>query len=266
MLRRRFLGLLAAAAAVATDSLSILHDEIGRAGRALPATVLAYPRRVYAPSEGFALTDLLARKTVPLGQLNGRRFYVSLDDIEAHRFPTSIVRGRNAFVISAFEENGASVSSALARAVLKQLRVASPSDYREVSGGLRAKTSLEPGRVLSFRLNIPPGNRHLLPVDDLLAVVQETGPSGGEGFAWVGPVFEVARQRQTSNLVVPCLGRHWQDRHSIQFEDFFPAFLSRVPRGLRPRRVYMSLYAQWPSFELEAASAALNAAWKRSSG
>jgi hypothetical protein len=270
MLRRRFLEILATASALAGNGLNGLHDGIARAGRMLRAQPLPQPAQAKSPD--FALTELLARRTVPLGMHRSRPFYVSLDDITTHRYPASIGRGRNALVISVYEEEGAPVqpihpmrSSALVRAVLAELRTTSPSDYREVSGQLGPGAKLEPGRVLPLHLNVPPEKRHQFPMDDLLAVIFEKGSSGNlEDFGWVERIFKIAEQRHASNLIVPCLGRNLRDRHSIEFGDFFSAVLRRVPSGKQPANVYFSLYAQWPTFELQDAVAGLNRAWKGS--
>jgi hypothetical protein len=167
----------------------------------------------------------------------------------------------NTLVISAYDEGG---DNALRRAVLVKLQTASPSDYQMVNTGLAEKSNLQPGLVLEFDLRVPLASRHRFSVDDLVAVIFEAGPSSDESFDWVEQAFKIAENRNASNLIVPCLGRNWRDRHTIDFEKFFETFLQLVPSGKRPLNVYFSLYAQWPSFELENATGSLNEAWKKS--
>jgi hypothetical protein len=210
-------------------------------------------------SQNSILGSLLTQNTVLLGKLHDRTFHVSLDDIESDGYLRYIDQGQNALVISVYDDGA---DSALRRAVLMRLRETSPEDYEKVHTQLVDSRDLQVGSVLQFALSIPQANRHLFPVDYLIAVVFKKGPSGEDGFEWVAPVCQIAANHFASNLIVPCLGRNWRDKRTIEFDEFFSAFLGRIPSGDRPQNVYFSLYAAWPSFELEDASDSLNRVWR----
>ena len=261
--RRRFLEFLAASPALAANWQAGLKG--GFAGsRALLASPPLQQAVVDRTSlAAFSLTELLARKIVQLGVLRSYPFYVSLDDIASEDYLGQVSEGHNALVISAYGSESGS-DGALLRAVLARLRTVSPDDYRSVHGQITPKSPRQPERVLPFDLKIPSVQRHLFPVDDLVVATFEQGWSADEDFKWVTSAFEIAERRTASNLIVPCLGRNWRDRHTIDFGKFFGNFLGQVPMGKRPVNVYFSLYTQWPSFELEDATEALNTAWKES--
>lgn len=264
MLRRRFIEVLAAVSALAADGMNAFRSRLAQAASPSPASRFS-PGPAPAGSAGFTLAELLIRRTLPLGTLKSHKFFVSLDDIAAHWYPAGITGSRNALVISAYEDEDKAMDSALVRAVLAALRIASPADYRKVNEQLGANDHLDPKRVLlPFSLNIPPAQRHSFPFDNLLAVIFAKGSSDNEGFDWVGPVFEAAAPRRVANLIVPCLGRCWTDKRTIEFDEFYRTFLAKVPSGEWPGAVYFSLYGQWPSFELANAAKALDGAWKKS--
>jgi len=265
MLRRRFLKFLASASALITGGPASPGSEIARPVRVLSTSALS-PRSAETGPTGFSLIELLTRKSVPLGKLRSYFFHVSLDDIADPRYLSHISRGVNALVVSAFEANGKWVpkDGALARAALLKLQVTSPNDYRNVSSQLAGKIELAEGSILPFELNHPTKSRQSFPIDHLIMAIFEEG-SHAYPFDWVARVFEIAAKKNVSNLIVPCLGRNWQDRNSLEFRTFFQSFLERVPTTRRPAQVYFSLYAQWPSFELEEATESLNAAWRASS-
>jgi hypothetical protein len=74
--------------------------------------------------------------------------------------------------------------------------------------------------------------------------------------------FAIAAADGVSSLVVPCIGTNWEYNHSLSFDVFFGAFFEALPSGSVPRDVWLSLYAEWPTFHLEAAMASLNAHWE----
>ncbi len=263
MYRRRFLELLTASPALAANWLAGLKGGTLRKSRVLPVLSLPCAEVQETRRTGVMLAELLARKTLPLGTLRSHRLLVSLDDIASPGYLARMIHDRNALVISVYSDSEKSVDSALRRAVLDQLRATSPDDYRDVCAKLIEQSGLKPGSVVALELRVPLEGRRRFPVDVLVAIIFKEGWSSQEDFNWVVSAFEIAENRKASNLIVPCLGRNWRDRHSIDFGTFFGAFLRLVPSNKRALNVYFSLYGQWPSFELENATASLNAAWRK---
>jgi hypothetical protein len=210
-------------------------------------------------STPLSVSELIARKIVPLGPLHSYRFYALLDDIGKEDCLAQMRGERNILVISAYDDGE---STALRRAVFGKLRQASPDDYRNVSSRLGKDSGLKPGEVIHFGLSIPPTARRLFPVDDLVVVIFEAGNHRYDQVSWEVKLLEVAERSGSKNVIVPCLGRDWRDRHTVNFRDFFGRVLWSITAARQPANLYFSFYSEWPSFELEDAAASLNAAWR----
>lgn len=50
----------------------------------------------------------------------------------------------------------------------------------------------------------------------------------------------------------------------MSLDEFFPAFFTTLPDADSPRDIYISLYRQWPSFQLEDAVRSMNTSWEGS--
>jgi hypothetical protein len=255
--RRKFLQL-------GTVFATVVANRLYAAVRAIRMRVVSTQSQVSSVKKLDAgnLLDVVAGKTVLLGSRDSRDYYVSVDDIAEDRCFNFAISNSNALVISAYNRNDFR-DGALQRAVLSKLRYLSPDDYKAIDAVFNDDNQMQPGRLLSFELKIPDSRRSSFPVDYLIVAVFEVGPSGSEEFGWVKTTFEITAQKGARTLIVPCLGRDWRDKRTIEFEDYFKAFLDNVPLGDRPAAVHFSLYTQWPSFELEDAVRSLNRAWKR---
>ena len=198
--RRRFLELVAAVPALTTSWAAGFKGAVVGKMRPVPASLqLSQPA---VGQTGFMLSDLLASRTMPLGTLRSHRFYVSVDDIESEDYLGFTGGNRNALVISAYiSEDGS--DGALLRAVLAKLRKASPDDYKNLRSRFSKKSNPLPKRVVPFELKIPSERRNLFPVDDLVVVPFESGPSAAEDFEWVKSTFEIAEKQDATNLIVP---------------------------------------------------------------
>jgi hypothetical protein len=255
--RRSFLQLSSVLPSIVTNRLyaakSAIRSAIRGLPNALPLPLAAKPRRV-------KLVDVVAGKTVLLGSHDSRNYYVSVDDIGQIPCFASALTTRNALVISAYVDsrNG----SALQRAVLSKLRTISPDDYQKLAAAFADEKRMQPDGVFSVALAIPKAKRSSFPADNLIVAVFEKG-SHYDGFNWVDPVFEIAAGMGADRLIVPCLGRNWRDKRTVDFGEFFAAFLKDIPAGPRPGSIHFSLYGQWPTFELGDAVGSLNVEWQR---
>jgi hypothetical protein len=249
--RRRFLEIAGASSTwLATGWRSVLNLVRPAIPRAIP--IVSRTPAEKPPQVG--LHELLAQGTLPLGKLHSRQLHVFVDDIAADSFLQHLRRDTNVLVISSYIGG----TSSLRSAVEARLRELSPADYEEVNRQLTNESALKKGEVVSFRLNLQSTARKRFPIDALIAVIFE--PSiHDDNFSWTPSALEAAERMNASNLILPCLGREWRDRHSIKFQDFFESVLTRFPNdGKSQGSVHFSLYSQWPTFELDAAVAALN--------
>jgi len=210
----------------------------------------------------FMLTDLLASDSTLLGTFRSNTFHVSLNDIENQDYLQFIGDERNALVISAYVSEDSS-DGALLRAVTEKLKPISPPTYMSLAERLDGKSLPPTGVVLPFEVKISEEQRHVFPIDSLFVTTFERRASRNDDQTWVPDVFAAAAKQKVQNLILPCLGRNWADKLTIDFEDFFGGVLRNVPAHSSPLNLYFSLYTQWPSFEVIDAVVSLNAAWAK---
>jgi hypothetical protein len=73
----------------------------------------------------------------------------------------------------------------------------------------------------------------------------------------------MAERKNIKNVVVPMLATRWDDsgNNSLSLNRFTNLFFESITPTEHPFTIYLSLYKSWPTFELESASQAVNAAW-----
>jgi hypothetical protein len=150
--------------------------------------------------------------------------------------------------------------------VLKKLERFSPLDYHKLLEQWSQKSYIQPGEVLISELHLAPDKHASFPVDNVYTLVFTAGQpiDPAELAKGLAAVLKVGVDKRMQNLVLPCLGRTWQhskDSYATSYEDFFPAFFASVPSDMQSPTIYLSLYRQWPSFELEEAVGSVNSAW-----
>jgi len=244
------------------DRVSATTNGISRAAHRIAALL---PTSRSSKASDVRLIEVLAGSKVLLGTRGLRNYHVSLDDIAEDWCFDFCVHTRNALVISAYSRNNGDNDPALQRAVLSKLKSLSPEDYKEIDSVYNDDDQMQPGRIFSFELSIPKLLRTSFPIDNLIVAVYDDGSSGKVGdFKWVKAALQIAEKQKVDWLIVPCLGRDWRDKRSIDFQTFFHSFLREAPIGHKPASVCFSLYKQWPSFELEDAVRSLNSEWQSS--
>ena len=211
------------------------------------------------------ITELLTYQVQRLGTYKGHQVSLSMDDLSQPQFLNYIKEERNGLVISVFtdsDKTSPSASGALLRAVLQRLKELSPNDHRNLVDRLKKSDGLTPGAVISFPLNVP-GDKYVdFPLNFLFILVFEYGTVEKDQLTQgIKSVLDAARQESMSNLILPCVGINSESRDSEKFNDFFSSFFAAVTATDRPLNVYLSLYAQWPTFVLEEAVAGLNGSW-----
>lgn len=210
------------------------------------------------------IVDLLVHQPQLLGTFKSHSVYVSLDDIRDLRYLNYLKQNGNALVISVFvDDDGSASGGALQRAVTSKLQSVSPADYRKFVDTMRQDRTFAPGVAVPFVLDIPTDKYHAFPIDQLLILGFESGHIEDEEIKkGMLEVLNLAERQNVSNLVLPCLGSNWESKDSASFDRvFFNAFFDNLPASKNPQAIYLSLYSQWPSFELEEATASLNGAW-----
>jgi hypothetical protein len=215
-----------------------------------------------------SLGDVLEKQNGILGTFRTHRIRVSIDDIQERQY-LPFVRGRpNALLVSIFaEEGGATASGALERAILARTKDLSPNDFITIRSKLAAIGKLSEGQVVDAALNIPAEGYRSFPIDHFFFIVLPTGHPDPERLKKAfGRALDLGQGLGIENFIIPCLATRWDDngKNALALDQYFKTFFDGLPTATHPDTIYLSLYKQWPSFELEAAVEALNATWQAS--
>jgi hypothetical protein len=212
---------------------------------------------------------LLAAGKTKLGVFRAHDMFVSVDDLAAADYLADLRSSRNALVLSGFkdEDNQLKVA-ALGGAIIKKLQSVSPVDHDEVLGKWSQKSYIRPGEVLVTELRAPPVVHKDFPLDALYTIIFTDGQSisSNELTKGLTTVLELANEHHIQNLILPCLGRNWEhskDSYATAFSTFFSSSFAAVQTDSQSPAIYLSLYKEWPSFELEDAVGNLNSEWGR---
>ncbi|MBI1876345.1 MAG: hypothetical protein HYS05_20990 [Acidobacteria bacterium] len=214
------------------------------------------------------ISDLLAHQRVELGTYRAHRFYVAIENIAGSSFLADL-NEPSALLISHFvseDEPGKVTMGQLARVVEARLVSVDPALGHRFTDWIVAASRRNAGEALDLSLDLTETDRRHIPLDRIILVTLENGPSGianeSIGKALAGAFVIVARH-STANFIVPCVGYNWEDNNTIDFPTYFNLLFDSVPAGPRPRAIHLSLYSNWPTFALERAVGAINAAWQR---
>ena len=214
-----------------------------------------------ASKRAVSVADLLVRRAVPAGAYQGYRIYLTLDDLADPRSFAGRQGSGNALAISHFvdPEIGDSATGALGRAVLGRLLEVSPDDRGALWAILQGMQRHAPGDVVDLALHVPQRLWARFPFDLLFVVALDQDVSDETLDRALANLFRKVEQRQVSRLVLPCLGYRWNQPRP-DFANWFGRVFAAVRPTAQPREIDLSLYPRWPTFALEQAVSALNAA------
>jgi hypothetical protein len=150
----------------------------------------------------------------------------------------------------------------LALAICDRVKEASPSAYERVEKWIDQLATKKPGDVVGFNLGLTASERAKFPIDRLIVITFEKGHSNQAAFLHrsMAEVLADAKRKGLAALVVPCIGYHWDEKHSLGFGDVFNPLFKALDRSKRPLKLFISLYDMWPSMVIEDATRALNRA------
>jgi hypothetical protein len=214
-------------------------------------------------------TTLVEQRVVKMGTIQSTKVSVALEDLAEQESLAYL--GNSApvgLVVSIFVESEQQDKSsqpkqgALARAISNRVKKASLSAFERVQRRIDGLGTKKPGDVVGFNLDLTSSERAKFPIDRLIIVTFEQGHSGEAAFLHrsMARVLEDARQEGLAALVVPCIGYHWDEKHSLGFEAVFKPLFKALDASERPLEVFISLYNMWPSMVIEDATRALNQA------
>lgn len=235
---------------------------------ALMADLISFPRffENRPAIRSVNLMSLLANRQTSLGIFKAHKVYVSVDDLTASDSLFRMRNSRNGLVISGFIDDGHIKMAALGYGALKKLRSVSQAEYDTVFEQLSQTTYLSPGEVLETTIQLSAGERDVFPVDSIYTALFTAGQpiDTHELGKAISKVLAAAKEEKIRVLIVPCLGRNWEhanDANALGFADFFSTFFSSLESTSPSPEIDLSLYSEWPSFELERAVGELNSSW-----
>jgi hypothetical protein len=223
-----------------------------------------------ASTESIGAVDLIQIMTqgaVPLGRLRAHQIMVSIDAINDPDYLSFLHGAPNALVISTFVDvdNQNYGSGALQFAVRRRLREVSPSDDVALQSLLERLKGFFAGQLLTLPLHISEDKFPGFPLNYILIIALPAGhPESEDVESGLKRVFQQAERLGIVNIIVPTLATDWKNEtnnHLLSLGDLFGAMFDAINLGEYPKYIYISLYKQWPTFQLENAAATLNEAW-----
>jgi hypothetical protein len=215
------------------------------------------------------LTQIMTRGAVPLGRLRAHQIMVSIDAINDPAYLSFLQGTPNALVISTFVDvdNQAYGSGALLSAVRRRLQEVSPSDDVALQSLLERLKGFYPGQLLTLPLHISADKFPGFPLNYILMIALPVGhPESEDIQSGLKRVFQEAERLGIVNIISPTLATNWQSqtqKKKLSLGELFGTLFDSISSGEYPRQIYISLYKEWPTFQLENAAATLNEAWIR---
>lgn len=214
--------------------------------------------------EALAVNDLIEQRVIELGVVHAAGVFAAFENLAASKSLDYLEkRGTSALVISVFAKNGKLWEGQLARTVQQRLLGLSVETHQHVSDFFEALAQRDVGAVAHIPLNLPPAARAMFPIDHLIVVVFERGPSSNYSLEDVLPlVLSTARTADVEALVFPCIGYQWQAKNSLTFDQVLKPLFAAMDTSEGSMDIFISLYSLWPTFVLEEAVSSINHAWR----
>jgi hypothetical protein len=213
------------------------------------------------------LTQIMTHGAVSLGRLRAHQIMVSIDAINDPDYLSFLQGTPNALVISTFVDvdKQAYGSGALQFAVRRRLKEVSPSDDVALQSLLERLRGFYAGQLLTLPLHIPVDKFLSFPLNYILIIALPVGhPETEDVESGLKRAFQQAERLGIVNIILPVLATNWKNEtnnHLLSLGDLFGAMFDSINSGEYPRDIYVSLYKEWPTFQLENAAATLNEAW-----
>jgi len=206
-------------------------------------------------------TNLVDRRVVKMGTIHSKQVSVAIENLtEQESLAYLSNRAPVGLVISIFVESEQPTEGELARAICDRVKKASRSAYERAQKWIDHLGTRKPGDVVGFNLGLAASERAKFPIDRLIVVIFEKGPSNEAEFLdrSMAKVVDDARREGLAALVVPCIGYRWDEKHSLGFGAVFEPLFKALGSSELPPEVFISLYNMWPSMVIEDAVRALN--------
>jgi len=212
------------------------------------------------------LNQIMTHGTVSLGHLRAHQIMVSIDAIDDPDYLRFLHGAPNALVISTFVDVDKQVygSGALQFAVRRRLQQVSPRDDADLQSLLERLRGFYAGQLLTLPLHTSADKFPGLPLNYILIIALPRHPDSDDVESGLKRAFQQAERLGIVNIILPELATNWQNETNnrlLSLGDLYGAMFSSINSGEYPRYIYVSLYKQWPTFQLEGAAATLNEAW-----
>jgi hypothetical protein len=220
-------------------------------------------------------TTLLENRLVRLGTIYSVSFNVALENLnDDDSLAYLSQRDRSGLVISVFidperAEGKGIFDGELSRAVRLRLQSLSKSAYWQLDEFTQRIGQPQAGDVLGLNLNLSNSERARFPVDRLIIVVLNRPSSKESGSALETALAGVVADAEGAGvkaLALPCIGYQSNEKNSVSFDQILLSTFKALKGSHRPFDLFISLYSNWPTSDIQNAVRAINLAWTSGEG
>jgi hypothetical protein len=220
-------------------------------------------------------TTLFENRLVHLGTIHSVSFNVALESLkDDDSLAYFSKRDRTGLVISVFidperAEGERVFEGELSRAVRLRLQTFSKTVHLHVVEFIGRMGQRQAGDVFGLDLNLSESERARFPVDRLIVVVLNPPGSKESGSAVEMALAGVVADADGAGLkalALPCIGYQSNEKNSATFDQIFRSAFKALKGSHRPFDLFISLYSNWPTRDIEKAVGAVNLAWTAGEG
>jgi hypothetical protein len=177
------------------------------------------------------LAILCVQRDIRLGTYNSHEIHVSLDSVDTDGYLNYVDSSPTAVVVSCYiadDTTKALRPAQLCNAVRAKLDSVSPEEAHGFWEALEAPDVRTAGQILDVPTRVPREQYAKFRVDRIVVALFSTGDPDTNDLQHALHEATVAASRdKMNNLIIPCLTYKWNDRHSLSFDEYRPAFPQR---------------------------------------
>jgi hypothetical protein len=220
-------------------------------------------------------TTLLQNKVIHLGTTHSISVNVALESLDDDDSLAYFSKSQhNGLVTSIFVDphprNGEQVFDGdLSRAVGRRLQSVSKSVHRRVLDFIGELGQQQAGDVRAIDLRLSESERTQFPVDRLIVVVLKRLDAKEDGTVLetaLARVIADAEKAELNAVAFPSIGYQANKENSPSFNQIFGGLFKALKQTHRPLDLFISLYSNWRTADVEKAVAAVNVAWTTREG
>lgn len=215
-------------------------------------------------------TSLFESKLVQLGTINSVSLTFALEKLNdddslaylSEKHPSGLVI--SVFVDPDRNDGERLFEGEISRAIRARLRAISENVHQQFLDAIARMRQRQAGDVLGVNLQLSNSERERFPVDRLIIVALK--PPDAKDAAdplakAISAVIADAESARLKSVALPSIGYQWNEKKSPTLDHIFRSVFNALKGSHRPFDLYVSLYSNWHTADIEKALEAVNAAW-----